>query len=134
MPLSQEVVHRTAKWIPWLRSAWHEEIPVKMHYAGVFDEHGDPQWTAEFAAWIQGVGKNSERRSRMTQAMRQLRKKSIREYDVAYRIIINGESIEDCTQWLNDRAIRNNKPERYTVKDTQAIIVSAVDKLLAWWW
>jgi len=134
MPLPAEVLDRTSKWIPWLRNAYHEEIPLKMHYGSQFDDHGDPQWTKEFSAWLQGVGPNSERRSRMTQALRQLRKKSIREYDVAYRIIISGESIEDTTEWLNARAIRNNKPERYTERDTTAIIVSAVDKLLAWWW
>ena len=112
---------------------WHEETPLKMHYSNQFDQHGDPQWTAEFVAWMSGVHRNSERRSRLTQAMRELRQKSIREYEVAYRIIVNGERLEDTTKWLNDRAIKNAKTDRYTTADTTAIIVSAVDKLLAWW-
>ena len=133
MALPTDVLQRTSKWIPWLAATWHEEVPIKMHYRDQFDEHGDPALTAEFSAWLYGVRRNSERRTRLTSAMRKMRRLSIREYEVAYRIIVNGERVEDTTKWLNERAIRNGKKDRYSVQDTTAIIVSAVDKLLAWW-
>lgn len=111
---------------------WHEEIPVRIHSRS-YDDGGNPQWHPEFSAWLLGDRPNSERRKRLTAAMRRLRKKSIREYEVAYRVIALGEHPENTAKWLNARASRNGKPERYSVYDTEVIICSAVDKLLAWY-
>jgi hypothetical protein len=132
MPITPEVLDHTSKWMVAFREQWHEETPLKLH-SREFDGAGNPQWHPEFAAWLQGVGKNSERRARLTSAMRHLRKKSIREYEVAYRMIVLGEPIERTTAWLNERAIRNGVKDRYEIADTQVIIVSAVDKLISWW-
>lgn len=133
MPASSAQLEHTAKWIPELAAMWHEEIPIRMHMRG-FDDGGNPQWHPDFANWLMGGGgENSERRSRLTQAMRRLRKRSIREYEVSYRIIVLGERIESTTKWLNERAERNGKADRYTVADTEVIICSAVDKLLLWY-
>jgi hypothetical protein len=132
MPSAEQLEH-TAKWIPTLSSMWHEEIPIRMHMRA-FDRSGNPEWHPDFANWLMGGGgQNSERRSRLTQAMRRLRKRSIREYEVAYRVIVLGEHVGDTTKWLNARAERNGKSDRYSVADTEVIICSAVDKLLAWY-
>lgn len=132
MTLSPEVLHHTSKWMVALRRDWHEEIPLKIHSSDYADD-GTYRWSGEFAAWINGTKKNGERRFRMKQVMRKLRAKSIREYEVAYRMIVLDEPIDKTTEWLNERAKRNDKPERYSVDDTRVIIVSAVDKLLAWY-
>ena len=132
MPITEELLSHTSKWMSAFRAEWHEEIPLRLHSRD-FDDAGNPQWHPEFAAWLQGVGRNSERRTRLTQAMRRLRKRSIREYEVAYRMIVLGEPIERTTAWLNERAIRNSVKDRYEISDTQIIIVSAVDKLISWW-
>lgn len=116
-----------------LREDWHSEIPQRLH-THQLDQGGAPQWSPELAAWLSdGQKQNGERRYRLTQAMRKLRKKSVREYEVAYRMIVLGEPLDRTTKWLNERAIKNCKPERYSLEDTRIIIVSAVDKLLSWY-
>jgi hypothetical protein len=132
MPLTPDFLDHTARWIPQLASLWHEEIPLRIHTRG-FDDGGNPQLHPEFVNWLNGQGTNSHSRTRLTQAMRRLRKKSIREYEVAYRVIALGERPENTTKWLNARAAKNGKPERYSVYDTEVIICSAVDKLLSWY-
>lgn len=132
MPSTEQLEH-AAKWIPTLSSMWHEEIPIRMHMRA-FDGGGNPEWHPDFANWLLGGGRaNSERRARLTQAMRRLRKKSIREYEVAYRVIVLGEPIERTMEWLNERSIRNGHKDRYSISDAEVIICSAVDKLLAWY-
>ena len=132
MPITEEVLAHTSKWMANLSAEWHDESPQKLHSAQ-YAEDGSHQWHPEFSAWMYGVGRNSERRARLTQAMRRLRKESIREYEVAYRMIVLGEAIEHTTAWLNDRAIRHDVKDRYEIADTQVIIVSAVDKVLTWY-
>jgi hypothetical protein len=133
MPITAEVADFTSKWMAMFRAEWKSEAPQRLHIHAL-DRGGAPQWSPELASWLSdGRGANGERRYRMTQAMRKLRKKSVREYEVAYRMIVLGEPIEQTTKWLNERAIRNDKPERYRLEDTRVIIVSAVDKLLAWY-
>jgi len=133
MAMTTEVLKHTSRWMSTFAVEWHDEIPLKIHTRGL-DAGGTPKWDPGFAAWLQGGGRNSESRRRITAAMRLLRKRSIREFEVAYRMMVLGEPIEQTTIWLNDRAIRNDKPERYSVKDTQVIIVAAVDKLLNWYY
>lgn len=125
------VLEHTARWMGYLRADWHDDIPTRIHTKD-FAEDGTHQWAPEFEAWLSGAGGRGERRFRMKRAMRRLRSKSVREYEVAYRMIVLGESVAGTTDWLNGRAIRNDKPERYSMDDTRFIIASAVDKLLAW--
>ena len=133
MAIPTEYREHTARWLPELTRMWHEEIPLKIH-THAFDDAGNPQWSPEFSNWLLGGGRpGSERRSRLKQAMRRLRKKSIREYEVAYRVIVLNDSLDGVAKWLTDRAIRNMKPERYTAYDAEVILCSAVDKLLAWY-
>ena len=133
MPITPEVSAYTSKWMSILRQDWHSEIPQRLHTRDL-DRGGYPQWSPEMAAWLSdGRKPNGERRYRLTQAMRKLRAKSIREYEVAYRMIVLGEPLDRTAKWLNERAIKNGKPERYSLKDTTTIIVSAVDKLLSWY-
>lgn len=133
MAASPTQLEHTAKWIPELAAMWHEEIPIRIHMRG-FDEGGNPRLHPDFESWLYGGGgQNSERRSRLTQAMRRLRKRSIREYEVAYRVIVLGEHVEHTMRWLNERAARNGLSDRYTIKDTEVIICSAVHKLLEWY-
>lgn len=132
MAVTQQQLQHVSKWIPALAAMWHEEIPIKIHSGGV-DEGGHPKYDPYFEAWLNGQGVNSERRARLTQAMRKLRKQSIREYEVAYRVVVLGEHIEQTTAWLNERAARNGLEDRYRIGDTEVIICSAVHKLLEWY-
>lgn len=132
MTFPEGLLASTANWMNLFRADWHSDIPLRIH-SSTFAGDGTYDWSPEFKAWMNGYRDNDERRYRLTKAMRKLRGKSPREYEVAYRMIVHGEPIEETTRWLNDRAVRNNKDDRYTVADTRVIIISAVDKLLAWY-
>lgn len=133
MAASPQQLEHASKLIPELASLWHEEIPIRIHTRG-FDRSGNPAMHPDFMNWLLGGrGESTRQRSRLTQAMRRLRKRSIREYEVAYRIIVLGESIEHTTRWLNERAERNGLSDRYRISDTEVIICSAVDKLSTWY-
>lgn len=73
--------------------------------------------------------------------MRRLRQKAPRQYEVAYRVLMLGERLEDTTRWLNERAIRNgiefpdHRPTgpHYSRKDTLALLIAAIDFARAYW-
>lgn len=116
-----------AHWLSVFSKEWHSEVPLKIHVAQL-DRSGTPRWSPEFAQWISGKqrGPNPDR-FRITTAMRNLRRVSPRQYEVLYRIMVLGESIESTTNWLNARAIRGGHPERYRRGDTLAILQSSID-------
>jgi hypothetical protein len=140
--IPQSVLETTAKWMVDFRDYWHDEVPTKIHTAA-FDSGGTPAWHSDFERWlgIDWYGKrsddrwerNPEPRIRTTRAFRKLRKKAVREYEVCYRIIILGEPISETAKWLNDRAIRNGKTDRYGILETMLILISGVGKMISWW-
>lgn len=136
------VLAETARWMVDLRDYWHDELPTQLHTGG-YGEGGTPAWHPDFTRWL-GVdyygkgsdrrwGENPEPRVRTTRAFRKLRKKAVREYEVCYRIIILGEPIEETCQWLNERSIRNQKPDRYGMLETMLLLVGGVEKIRGWW-
>jgi hypothetical protein len=64
---------------------------------------------------------------------------AVREYEVLYRVLVLGERLEETTQWLNDRAMRNAIPLQpgrevhYTHKDTWALIICGIDYAKHFW-
>lgn len=131
MTVTQQVYEAASQWIPRLASLWSEETPLRIHSGSLADD-GTYDWHPDFVAWLMGTRENSVQRTRLTSAMRRLRKAAVREFEVAYRIIVSGESLEQACAWLNERAERNGLPDRYSLRDTQVILISAIDKLVAW--
>ena len=81
-----------------------------------------------------GAGsEGSEDRARLKAALKRLRERSLREYEVLYRILALGHSVNEVTEWLNERAIRGKHPERYRQRDTMVIVYAAVDKIHEWY-
>lgn len=141
MRLSQASDFRsTARWISELASYWNEEIPLRIHSRDVADD-GAPQWGADFSLWLlrADVTKDDkwrerpEPRVRTTRAFRKLRERFPREYEVLYRTAILQIPVATTTEWLNARAERNAKPERYSMRDTLLILTVAADKVRSWW-
>lgn len=123
------VLEHLAHWLSVFSAEWHQELPMQIH-GRQLDKGGAPQWHPEFARWLtrEGTGsRNPEGRLRVTRAMRALRRQAPRQYEVLYRIMVNGESIESTTAWLNNRAIRGGHPERYRPADTLVMLQSSVD-------
>lgn len=144
--LPPEAALSMEKWVAFLAAHWKEEVPPKIHLRQI-DPGGAPEWTPEFARWVdrgyeedgrydsgakRRAPKNPELRLRATRAFRKLRKKNIREFEVLYRTVVLGHSIDDTAEWLTQRAIKNNKPERYTRGGTQLLLYSAAHKVMSW--
>ena|SRR5437868_2356598 len=125
------VLEHMAHWLGVFAAEWHQDIPLKLHTGQLEKGTGAPQWHPEFARWLSGNRgegpRNPEGRLRVTRAMRALRKEAPRQYEVLYRIMVLGESIESTTTWLNARAIRGGHPERYRRGDTLAILQASID-------
>jgi hypothetical protein len=134
-------------WVTEWARMWRDEAPVRIHSRDI-DKGGAPEWHPAFMRYIDrgveehGIGDNGRRlpprrnpdhRLRTTRAFRKLRKKNAREYEVLYRTSIQRIPVEETIQWLNERAIRNAKSERYTLIDVQILLLSAVDKVLRNW-
>lgn len=137
--ISHEKVSYYARWLSDLRSYWNAEVPLRVHSRETADD-GSPQWSSDFALWLfradlgdEKWRRNPEPRVRTTRAFRKLREKFPREYEVLYRTIILDIPIETTVEWLNERAVRNNKPERYSMRDTLLILFIAADKVHSWW-
>lgn len=126
----EAILSHMAHWLSVFAAEWHQEIPTKIHQRGI-DRAGAPQWSPEFARWLTGSTggqpRNPEGRFRVTRAMRLLRREAPRQYEVLYRIMVLGESVEGTTNWLNNRAIRGGHPERYRTGDTLAILQSSIN-------
>jgi hypothetical protein len=71
--------------------------------------------------------------------MRKLRRASPREYDIAYRALILGQSFAEIRTWLNERATRNRIPlpegrsVHYTERDTVALFLCAMELCRSQW-
>lgn len=140
--IPDDVLRDTARWMVDFRDYWHDELPQQLH-THEYNEGGTPEWHPDFTRWLgidyYGNGSdrrwsdNPEPRIRTTRAFRKLRRKAVREYEVCYRIIILGEPIEETCEWLNARAIRNQKADRYGMLETMLLLVSGVQKMRGWW-
>jgi hypothetical protein len=135
--LSEPTMRDTAHWAAYFAADWKQEVPDRIHSAQIGDD-GTPRWHPDFEKWLTNDRvhrrKNDEQRLRTTKVMRRLRQVAVREYEVAYRILVLGERISDTTKWLNERASRNNIPfpghrpdgPHYIEKDALALLVCAI--------
>ncbi len=156
----QEKIVETSHWIAEFREDWGLEIPVRIHSYGTDDGHGlgGPPFNPEFERWLGQIcfcgrkyndltgeagcpsmdvqitkNKHTESRQRTTRAFRKLRKIAPREFDALYLMCALRVSFEDTLISLNERAIRLDKPERYTPSDLMVLVVSGVDKVRHYW-
>lgn len=76
---------------------------------------------------------------RTGKVMRKLRRMSVREYEVMYRVLIDGQTCDQAASWLSERAVSNNIPlpegrrEHYRGKDALAMLRSATEWCLTHW-
>lgn len=137
----------TAEHLRVYANDWVGEIPMHIHQSEkiTLGRDGTPAWHPDFARWLSRSGlmdwegrgqRNPEERLRTTRAMRRLRRESIREFEVTFRVMVLGDGIANTTVWLNERAIRNGKEGpthgRYTPRDTLALLVGGIDKIHHW--
>jgi len=139
MPIPEERLHFTVTWLWKLRRYWEDEIPLRIHSRET-DEGGTNQWHPEFARWLLRADLNDQRwrdnpdqRVRTTRAMRKLREKYPREYEVIYRIVVLDHTISQTQQWLNDRAEKHRKPERYSREAVLLYLLNGAEKTHSWW-
>lgn len=138
-PFPVAVISEAVYWGRFLGDEWvrdFRDVPMQLHASSLADD-GTPQWQKAFGDWLDGRNE-SEARQRTTKVMRKLRRASPRAYEVLYRAMVEGESFEAITTWLNERAIRNNiaMPERgfhYARKDAVALFLAGVSYARHYW-
>lgn len=132
-PFSPSVLSEATYWARFLSEEWTQDfkdVPTQLHSRTELSDNGTPQWQRAFGDWLDG---NSESRQRTTKVMRKLRRAAPREYEVLYRAMVSGESFEDITIWLNERALRNGivnpggRPDGYRIKDSVALFLAGID-------
>jgi hypothetical protein len=129
----------TVKNMELFSSYWNEELPLRIHSREI-SEGGTPEWHHDFARWLGKADtfddrrwrQNPEPRVKTTRAFRKLRKAAVREYEVVYRTAILRIPFPETVDWLNERAIKNNKTDRYTEEDALMLLVCGVDKIASW--
>ena len=141
------VIGQTVWWLQRFRGDFLGDIPQQIHNGEIAND-GAPQWHPDFARWLTAREvidtprpefKSPENRLKTTRALRRLRKTAIREFEVVYRVMVQGENITEVTLWLNERAERNaiplppGKSVHYSEKDASCILFSGVDKMRDWW-
>lgn len=122
-----------------LADYWKGEIPIRMHQRSL-DDGGTPDWHPDFALWLNRPNlhddtwrRNPENRVRTTRAFRKLREKHAREYEVLYRVVVLGYTVDSVVGWLNDNAARGHKPERYDREAVYLYLLVGAEKLWAWY-
>ncbi len=138
LAISEQVLRETVRDMQLFASYWNEEIPLRIHSRAI-SEGGTPQWHEDFSRWIgkadwgdQKWRHNPDTRVKTTRAFRKLRKTAVREYEVVYRTAILCIPFNETVEWLNERAIRNQKPDRYTEEDALMLLVCGIDKVAHW--
>jgi hypothetical protein len=141
---SDVVMQDTAVWATYFAADWKQDLPDQIHTTQIGDD-GTPRWHPDFERWLTNdrlyARKNDQQRLRTTRVMRLLRKTSVREYEVMYRILVLNEAIADTTVWLNERADRNaipfpdHRPQgpHYIEKDALALLVCGLAFAKAHW-
>ena len=142
-----DTLHVMNYWINQWSIMWKGEVPNRIHSRDI-DQGGAPDWLPEFSRWLDRgseedgrddrgrllhTRRNPDLRLRTTRAFRKLRTKNPREFEVLYRAVVKRHSLAETTDWLNERAERNGKMDRYTELEAQILLWSAVDKCLKWW-
>jgi hypothetical protein len=141
-PFDSKAIAEAVYWARFLSEEWLRDFadaPTRIHTNAVADD-GTPQWQRAFTQWIDGGGTPDDiARQRTTKVMRKLRRTAPREYEVLYRAMVAGESFEQITAWLNERALRNGierpggRAEGYRLKDSVALFVAGVDFARCYW-
>lgn len=142
--LTQQTMRDTAHWMRWFAETWKQEYPTRLHSSDIAPD-GSPRWHPDFEKWLTQDGRprrpSGDASLRTTKVMRRLRRVAVREYEVLYRVLVHGERLEETTQWLNQRAIRNGVPmpphrpggPHYTQRDTLALIVAGISYAKQYW-
>jgi hypothetical protein len=133
--ISTAHLDQSGYWLNFFRTVWDGDPPFRLHTRAL-DEAGNPDMTNDFLNWLDGTTsrhEGTEDRARLKRALKRIRERSLREYEVIYRVMVLSQPISEVTDWLNDRAIRAGSTERYMPHETSVIVYAAVDKLGAWW-
>lgn len=138
-PFPVAVISEAVYWGRFLGDEWvrdFRDIPVQLHTNAIAAD-GTPEWQKAFGDWLDGKS-DSEARQRTTKVMRKLRRASPRAYEVLYRAMVEGESFDDITTWLNERALRNSIPLpargfHYSKKDAVALFLAGVTYARHFW-
>lgn len=132
--ISQAQISSTTYWLTRFSETLTTNVPLRLHLRSL-DDAGNPDMHPEFIHWLDGTnGRHDglEDRAKLRRAMKRLRERSIREWEVMHRVMELGEPIPQTTAWLNDRSMTRGHSDRYSQADTLVILYAGVDKVRDW--
>lgn len=158
---ADDEVRSTLEWLRTFALAWHSEVPIRIHQKEN-ENGGAPEFHPDFISWLErpcqgrawcsqpscpqpgrhhchdlscthGLDRIVDARHRTHRAFRKLRRSAPREFDAVYLLCAKGLSFEEVAAAMTDRAVRLDKPERYSATGVFILAVSAVDKLSKWY-
>lgn len=142
MVIPPEVIKGFHVWLVFFRDLWWGEIPIRIHQRETAPD-GTPEWHHDFTRWLyaeppsrSAYGRTDpDQRLRTTRAFRKLRRKAPREFDVLYLMVAKKPplGLGAVASALNERAIRNEKEDRYTEEAVLMLAISGLDKIMRWW-
>jgi hypothetical protein len=133
--ISQAQISSTAYWLNRFHDTLTANVPLRLHLRSLGDD-GNPDLHPEFLHWLDGTnGRHDglEDRAKLRRAMKRLRERSLREWEVMHRVMELGEPVPQTTAWLNDRSMTGGHSDRYSQADTLVILYAAVDKVCEFW-
>ena len=123
-PFDPAALEQALYWARLMTLEWQKTHPDAVQ--------GEGQWAKQLADWITLSGYTDD--TRTTRVMKRLRRVAPREYEVVFRAMIRGESFGEITQWLNERAERNEIPvpegkdgKHYVERDAVALFLAGVE-------
>ena len=145
--LPPDLLAQTAYWIREFALDLHRELPQKLH--GYDHDGNGVVFHPEFIAYIDRPCRRESchdlacshnmrmidppQRQQATRAFRRLRKEAPREFDVLWMMCVHGVPIPDVATALTERAIRLEKPERYSESTILLLAISGVHKIQTWY-
>lgn len=156
--VTEAEARRARGWLEQWAVAYREEVPSRIHASHHGQAYGlgsAPPFAPEFIAYMGKLNckdrhcrqcredlpvyieghqyreEHSDARTRVSRALRKLRRAAPLEFDVVY-MALRGATVAEIADRLTERAIARGKTDRYDVNAVTVLVVLGVDKVGAW--
>lgn len=142
--LTPSELRHTGAWIEMLIGLWIGDVPISIHARGAGPA---PPFHPEFIRYIGFLPckvptckdqrcRRPRRRlhgpTRAKRAFSRLRDSAPIEFDVLWLAVRERLSFEEIADRLNERALRGQHPERYSVESVMFLAALGIDKVSKW--
>ena len=139
--LSAAEQRRVENLLDFFHAELQGEYPTRIHSRDIDDgsQWGAPAYHPTFIRWLNAEyprlehGERSDGRTRITRALRRVRKVAPREYFVLSLILANGMTLNEAQARMNEREMQRDSEDRYTNETMLLLLLAGLDKLYKWY-